>query len=83
MSRYRVFFVAFMIASLFAAGWLLLAVVDYSTSAFDCNIPGLYGADCADAAASQIAKDSLPKGVAIVAGWCIGLWLLARERKKR
>jgi hypothetical protein len=83
VSRYRIFPIVFVVASLLATGWLLLDCVEYRTVGFDCDIPNLYGMACVEAARKQIAHDIWIEGLAIFALWCIGLWLLIRERKKR
>jgi hypothetical protein len=83
MSRYRAASIGLAALSLVAVGWLVFVIVDYSTAAFDCDLPGLYGPACADAARSEIASKAVRVGGAIIVSWCLGLWLFIQERKKQ
>ena len=83
MTRYRLFFIIFLFASVLTAGWWFFAVLDYSTAAFDCDLPNLYGPECADAKAKLIARKMALHGLPILALWGVVCWLLMRERKKR
>ena len=69
--------------SLVAAGWLLMTGLSYATAAFDCDLPGVYGPDCADAASYRIAVRAAFGSLMILPLWVVTFFVVFRERRKR
>jgi hypothetical protein len=79
VSRYRALFIGFMLATLFAIGWLFLAAGDFIMAGFNCADRTSEWEACARPIQFGIAL----KSAAVVGLWVVGLWLLIRERKKQ
>ena len=83
MKSSTVSMIVFVVATLLAVGALLGLAVQWSAAAFDCDLPGLYGPDCAEVAAHNIAVRNVPIALVIVGVWLFALKFFIRERKRQ